>query len=458
MDRKRVVIMGSAGRDFHDFNVVYRADPSYEVVAFTAASSQIPGIADRSYPPELAGPLYPNGIPVVPEADLEKVIAEKKADLVVFAYSDVSHELVMHSASRAMACGADFELLGPKSTMLRSSRPILATGATRTGAGKSQTTRYLAALLEKQGLKVAVVRHPMPYGDLVAQRVQRYATYADLDKYETTIEEREEYEPHIDAGRVMFAGVDYEAILRDAEKEADVVIWEGGNNDFSFYAPDLFVVIADPLRAGHELHYHPGETNIRMADVVVINKVDSATPEQVAEVRANVAAMNPRARVVLARSTLTLKGGQITGKRVAVVEDGPTLTHGGMTFGAGIVAARRFGAAEIVDPVPYAIGQLAETLRKYPALEHLLPAMGYGQAQMHELETTLNAMPADLVLSATPIDLTRVLKLNKPVVRVGYELEELAGDAAGHEQSNLTELLAPIVEKARAGSGSGTRR
>ena len=452
MDRKRVVIMGSAGRDFHDFNVVYRDNPNYEVVAFTAAESQIPGIANRSYPKELAGSLYPNGIPVVPEADLEKVIAEKKADLVVFAYSDVTHELVMHSASRAMACGADFELLGPNSTMLRSTKPILATGATRTGAGKSQTTRYLAALLEKQGLKVAVVRHPMPYGDLVAQRVQRYATYADLDKYETTIEEREEYEPHIDAGRVMFAGVDYEAILRDAEKEADVVIWEGGNNDFSFFTPDLYVVIADPLRAGHEIHYHPGETNIRMADVIVINKVDSATPEQIAEVRANIAAMNPRAKVVMAKSALTLMGGEIKGKRVAVVEDGPTLTHGGMTFGAGIVAARRFGAGEIVDPAPYAVGELADTLRKYPKLQQLLPAMGYGQKQMHELETTLNAMPADIVLSATPIDLTRVLKLTKPVVRVGYELEEIAGEAGGREQSNLTELLEPIVAKARAGS------
>jgi predicted GTPase len=450
MDRKRVVIMGSAGRDFHDFNVVYREDPSYDVVAFTAAASQIPGIADRSYPAALAGPLYPNGIPVVAEENLEKVIAEKKADLVVFAYSDVTHELVMHSASRAMACGADFELLGPASTMIKSTKPVLATGATRTGAGKSQTTRYLAALLEKQGLKVAVVRHPMPYGDLVAQRVQRYATYADLDRYETTIEEREEYEPHLDAGRVMFAGVDFEAILRDAEAEADVVIWEGGNNDFPFYVPDLYVVIADPLRAGHEMHYHPGETNIRMADVVVINKIDSATPDQIAEVRANIAAMNPRAKVVLARSALTLVGGDIKGKRVAVVEDGPTLTHGGMTFGAGIVAARRFGAGEIVDPKPYAVGELADTLRRYPALENLLPAMGYGHKQMAELETTLNAMPADVVLSATPIDVTRVLKLSKPVVRVGYELEEAPDANAG--QPTLTDLLAPIVAKARAGS------
>jgi predicted GTPase len=448
--------MGAAGRDFHDFNVVYRNDPSVEVVAFTAAT-QIPGIAGRRYPVELAGPLYPDGIKIVAETELENLLANEKIDLVVFAYSDVAHEHVMHTASRALAGGADFELLGPARTMLPSTKPVVATGATRTGAGKSQTTRYLAELLEKQGLKVVVVRHPMPYGDLVAQRVQRYATYADLDRYETTIEEREEYEPHLDAGRVLYAGVDYEAILRQAEAEADVVLWDGGNNDFPFYKPDLFVAVADPLRAGHEMHFHPGEINIRMADVVVVNKVDSATPEQIAEVRANVAAVNPRARVILARSALTLQGGEIAGRRVAVVEDGPTLTHGGMTFGAGVVAARRFGAAELVDPVPYATGELAATLARYPALEHLLPAMGYGQGQMHELESALNAMPADLVLSATPIDLTRVLKLEKPVVRVRYELEEMAGDAAGQGQSNLTELLAPIVERARAGKTSSAR-
>jgi predicted GTPase len=456
MDRTRVVIMGAAGRDFHNFNVAYRTDPSVEVVAFTAAT-QIPGIAGRRYPTALAGELYPDGIQIVAESELERLLATEKIDVVVFAYSDVSHEHVMHTASRVLAGGADFKLLGPARTMLPSSKPVVATGATRTGAGKSQTTRYLAALLEKQGLKVVVVRHPMPYGDLVAQRVQRYATYADLDRHDTTIEEREEYEPHLDAGRVLYAGVDYEAILRQAEAEADVVLWDGGNNDFPFYRPDLFVVVADPLRAGHELHYHPGETNIRLADVVVVNKVDSASPDQIAEVRANIAAMNAKARVILARSALALQGGEIAGKRVAVVEDGPTLTHGGMTYGAGIVAARRFRAAEIVDPVPYATGELAQTLSRYPALEHLLPAMGYGQGQMHELESTLNAMPADLVLSATPIDLTRVLKLEKPVVRVRYELEELAGDAAGREQSNLTELLAPIVERARAGSATGSR-
>lgn len=448
MDRTRVVIMGAAGRDFHNFNTAYRADPSVEVVAFTAAT-QIPGIAGRRYPVELAGPLYPDGIRIVAETELEALLAAERIDLVVFAYSDVAHEHVMHTASRALACGADFELLGPARTQLVSSKPVVATGATRTGAGKSQTTRYLAEQLEKQGLKVVVCRHPMPYGDLIAQRVQRYATYADLDRYETTIEEREEYEPHLDAGRVLYAGVDYEAILRQAEAEADVVLWDGGNNDFPFFKPDLFVVVADPLRAGHEIHFHPGETNIRMADVIVVNKVDSATPEQIAEVRANVAAMNSRARVVLAKSSLTLVGGEISGKKVAVVEDGPTLTHGGMTFGAGIVAARRFGAGEIVDPKPFATGELAATLAKYPALENLLPAMGYGQSQMHELESALNATPADIVLSATPIDLKRVLKLEKPVVRVRYELEEITGAPAAPDQATLTQLLAPIVVRAR---------
>jgi len=458
MDRKRVVIMGAAGRDFHDFNVVYRNDPSVEVVAFTAAT-QIPGIAGRRYPPQLAGSLYPEGIPIVAEVELERLLAEQSIDLVVFAYSDVAHEHVMHTASRALAGGADFELLGPTRTMLPSTRPVVATGATRTGAGKSQTTRYLAGLLESQGLRVVVCRHPMPYGDLVAQRVQRYATYADLDRYETTIEEREEYEPHLDAGRVLYAGVDYEAILRQAEAEADVVLWDGGNNDFPFFQPDLFVVVADPLRAGHELHYHPGEINFRMADVIVINKVDSATSAQIGEVQAHAAAANPHAPVILARSALTLVGGEIAGKQVAVVEDGPTLTHGGMTFGAGIVAARRFGAAGLVDPVPFAVGQLAETLARYPALERLIPAMGYGSGQMRELADTLNAMPADLVLSATPIDLTRILNLDKPVVRVRYELEELASEALeGRPQPSLTDLLAPIVDRARAASHGAPAR
>jgi predicted GTPase len=451
MDRLKVVIMGAAGRDFHNFNVVYRDDPSVEVVAITA--TQIPGIADRRYPPELAGPLYPAGIAIVPEDELEKIFASQKIDRVVFAYSDVAHEFVMHQASRALAGGANFVLLGPVHTMIASTKPLVATGATRTGAGKSQTTRYLARLLEEQGLRVVVIRHPMPYGDLVKQRVQRFATYADLDRHDTTIEEREEYEPHLDAGRVLYAGVDYEAILREAEKEADVILWDGGNNDFPFYKPDLFVVVADPLRPGHEMHYHPGETNIRMADVVVINKVDSATPEQVATVREDIARLNPRAEVILARSALQLVGGEIEGKRVAIVEDGPTLTHGGMTYGAGVVAARRFGAAEMVDPRPYAVGELARTLAKYPDLEHLLPAMGYGREQMDELEQTLNAMPADLVLAANPIDLTRVLTLEKPVVRVRYELEELPPEP---DAPSLGDLLGKIVVRARGGAPAST--
>ena len=444
MDRTRILIMGAAGRDFHDFNVVYREDPSVEVVAFTA--TQIPGIADRRYPAALAGPLYPTGIPILAESELERTIRDARVDLVVFAYSDVAHETVMHAASRALAAGADFSLLGPRRTMIASTRPVVATGATRTGAGKSQTTRYLARLIEAAGLTAVVIRHPMPYGDLVAQRCERFATYADLDRYETTIEEREEYEPHLDAGRIVYAGVDYEDILRSAEAETDVVVWDGGNNDFPFYKPDLFVVVADPLRAGHERHFHPGETNIRMADVVVVNKVDSATPEQVETIVAGIREMNPGAAIVKARSALALEGGDIAGKSVVVVEDGPTLTHGGMTFGAGIVAAQRFGASEIVDPRPYATGELKATLEKYPDLDRLLPAMGYGDAQMRELESALNAAPADVVLSATPIDLTRILHLDKPVVRVRYELEEIDGPS-------LRELLTPIVERARAARG-----
>jgi predicted GTPase len=425
MRTERILIMGAAGRDFHDFNVVYRGNPSVEVVAFTA--TQIPGIADRRYPAELAGPGYPTGIPIRPEAELETLIRDLHVDTVVHAYSDVSHEQVMHSASRALAAGADFKILGPAATMLPSVRPVVAVCAVRTGSGKSQTSRYVASALEAQGLKVAVVRHPMPYGDLVAQRVQRYETYADLDRYETTIEEREEYEPHLDAGRLVFAGVDYEQILRAAEAECDVVIWDGGNNDLSFYRPDLMIVVADPLRPGHELRYHPGEANLRMADVVVINKIDSATPEALATVRADIAAVNPGAAIVEARSSLALEGGDITGRTVVVVEDGPTLTHGGMTYGAGIVAAKRFRAAEVVDPRPYATGELAATLARYPELDRLLPAMGYGAKQVGELEAALMATPAEVVLAATPIDLTRVLKIEKPVVRVRYELEPVTG-------------------------------
>ena len=439
MRTERVLIMGAAGRDFHDFNVVYRDDPSVEVVAFTA--TQIPGIADRRYPPELAGERYPAGIPIHPESELEALIAALDVDTVVFAYSDVSHEQVMHAASRVMAAGADFKLLGPDATMIRSKRPVVAVCAVRTGSGKSQTSRFVAKALEAQGLKVAVVRHPMPYGDLVAQRCQRFETYADLDRHETTIEEREEYEPHLDFGRLVFAGVDYEDILRAAEAECDVVIWDGGNNDMSFYTPDLLIVVAAPLRPGHELKYHPGEANLRMADIVVINKIDSAMPEALAEVRAAIAAVNPRAQIVEARSSLVLEGGDIAGKKVIVVEDGPTLTHGGMTYGAGVVAAKQFGAAELVDPRPYATGELAATLAKYPALDCLLPAMGYGAKQVHELEMALDAIPADLVLAATPIDLTRVLKTVKPIVRVRYELEPVTGSLDGP--------IAAIAEKAK---------
>ena len=436
MDRKRVVIMGAAGRDFHDFNVVYRNDPGVEVVAFTA--TQIPGIADRRYPAELAGRLYEQGIPIVPENELERVIRDEHVDTVVFAYSDVSHETVMHAASRVLAAGADFTLLGPDRTMLKSRRPVLAVGATRTGAGKSQTTRYLAALLAERGITPVVIRHPMPYGDLAAQRVQRYATYQDLARFETTIEEREEYEPHLDAGRIVYAGVDYEAILHQAETEADVILWDGGNNDFPFYRPDLYVVVADPLRPGDERHYHPGETNIRMADVVIINKIDSAEPASIDAVRATIEELNPTAEIVTARSDLTLDGPPIAGKRVVVVEDGPTLTHGGMSYGAGIVAARRFGAAHLVDPRPAAVGSIREILDRYPALEPLVPAMGYGPAQISELEATLNAVDADLVLSATPIDITRLVTLNKPITRVRYELAPVGGKPLG-------DVIEPIV-------------
>jgi predicted GTPase len=436
MDRERVVIMGAAGRDFHDFNVVFRNDPSTEVVAFTA--TQIPGIADRFYPAELAGILYPAGIPIVPEGDLERLIRDEAVDTVVFAYSDVSHATVMHVASRVLAAGADFKLLGPHQTMLRSRKPVVAICATRTGAGKSQTTRYVAGLLAATDLRPVVIRHPMPYGDLVSQRVQRYVSYADLDRYDTTIEEREEYEPHLDAGRVVYAGVDYEAILRQAETEADVILWDGGNNDFPFYRPDLLIVVVDPLRAGDETGFHPGETNLRMADIVVINKIDSAEPGAVERLRDTIAAIAPGAPVVTARSALTLVGPSIEGRRVVVVEDGPTLTHGGMTYGAGVVAAGRFGAAGLVDPRPYAVGSIRAVLERYPALRPLVPAMGYGKAQMRDLEATLDAVDADLVLSATPIDLTRILTIDKPITRVRYELEQVDGPP-------FEELLDPIV-------------
>jgi predicted GTPase len=426
MERERVVVMGAAGRDFHDFNVVYRGNSMVEVVAFTA--TQIPGIANRRYPASLAGPGYPEGIPIVAESELEALIRDRRVTTVVFAYSDVSHETVMHAASRALAAGADFTLLGPGRTMLASRKPVVAVGATRTGAGKSQTTRYVAARLAERGLRPVVIRHPMPYGDLAAQAVQRFETYDDLARHHTTIEEREEYEPHLDAGRIVYAGVDYAAILRQAEDEADVILWDGGNNDFPFYRPDLFIVVADPLRVGDERRYHPGETNLRMADVVVINKVDSATPEELAELRATITELNPGAAVVTARSELTLVGEPIEGRRVVVVEDGPTLTHGGMHYGAGVVAARRFGAVA-VDPRSAAVGSIRATLDRYPRLESLIPAMGYGDAQVDDLRATLDAVDADLILSASPIDLTRVMTPAKPITRVRYELVQEDGPA-----------------------------
>jgi predicted GTPase len=434
--RQRVVIMGAAGRDFHNFNVVFRGDPNVEVVAFTA--TQIPGIADRPYPPELAGPGYPDGIPIRAESELERIVREESIDRVVFAYSDVSHETVMHAASRVLAAGASFELLGPRATMLASTRPVVAVGAVRTGCGKSQTTRYLAELIEAAGKTPVVIRHPMPYGDLAAQRVERFASLDDLERYDTTIEEREEYERHLDAGRLLYAGVDYGAILEAAEREADVILWDGGNNDFPFYRPDLFVVVADPLRTGHELHFHPGEVNARMADVLVVNKADAVSSEELSAAVASLRSLNPDAPVVIAHSALHVDASLIAGRRVVVVEDGPTLTHGGMAFGAGIAAARRYGAAEIVDPRPHAVGSIRDVFDAYPHLVDLVPAMGYGMLQRIELEATLNAVDADVVLAGTPIDLTRVLHLNKPVVRVRYELEPVSGPS-------LAELLAPVL-------------
>ncbi|BDG61196.1 cyclic 2,3-diphosphoglycerate synthase [Caldinitratiruptor microaerophilus] len=434
MARTRVLILGAAGRDFHNFNVYFRDNPAYEVVGFTA--TQIPDIAGRSYPARLAGALYPDGIPIYDEADMERLIRDLRVDQVVFAYSDVSHEYVMHRASAAMAAGADFRLMGPGTTMLRSARPVVAVCAVRTGAGKSQTTRAVVRALRAQGRRVVAIRHPMPYGDIASQAVQRFAAYEDLDRHRCTIEEREEYEPHIAMGAVIYSGVDYAEILRQAEAEADVIVWDGGNNDFPFIRPDVLITVADPLRAGHERTFHPGETNLRMADVVVINKIDSAAPESVEAVRQSVRELNPRAEVVDAASPITVSDPeQIRGRRVLVIEDGPTLTHGGMAYGAGYVAARRFGAAEIVDPRPHAVGSIAETFRRYPQTTDVLPAMGYGERQLRELEATIQATPCDVVVSGTPIDLGRVIRADKPIVRVTYELQEIG-------RPTLAEILA----------------
>ena len=420
-----MVIAGAAGRDFHNFNLVYRGREEYEVVAFTA--TQIPNIEGRVYPAALAGELYPEGIPIVAEPELEAVIAEHEAHEVVFAYSDVTHEHVMHLGSRALAAGSSYRLLSPRETMLPSSKPVVAVCAVRTGSGKSQTTRYVAGLLREAGKRVAVLRHPMPYGDLERQAVQRFASYEDLDANDCTIEEREEYEPHLSEGNLVFAGIDYAAILDAAEQEADVILWDGGNNDTPFVKPNLHIVVVDPHRPGHELRYHPGETNLRMADVCIVNKVDSATPEGIEAVEASIREANPMARVLRAASPFHVEGdtAEVSGKRVLAVEDGPTLTHGEMTYGAAVLAAQQNGAASLVDPRPFAVGSIAQTFEDYPNVGTLLPAMGYGREQMDDLRETISRSDADLVLIGTPIDLRRLIELDKPALRVTYRLQEL---------------------------------
>ena len=435
---RRVLIMGAAGRDFHNFNVAYRGDRRYEVVAFTA--TQIPYIDDRMYPPSLAGERYPNGIPIHDESELAQLIRDERVDDVVFSYSDVSHQYVMHRASEVLAAGANFELLGPSETMLKATVPVVAVCAVRTGSGKSQTTRAIAQTLKDQGKRVVAVRHPMPYGNLEAQRVQRFATLEDLDRYDTTIEEREEYEPHITSGTIIYAGVDYGDILERAQAECDVLLWDGGNNDLPFYAPDVHVVVADPLRAGHETSYHPGEANLRMADVIVINKMDSAATEQVNQLMDTIRELNPTATVIRANSRVTVDDPEaIRGKRALVVEDGPTLTHGEMKFGAGVVAARTHGAAEIVDPRPWAVGSIAETFRKYD-VGPVLPAMGYSDGQLAEMAQIIDSAEVDVVVIGTPIDLRRVIEISKPAVRVRYDLEVLP------DSPSLLDVLKPVLE------------
>jgi predicted GTPase len=441
--KRNVIIIGAAGRDFHNFNTFFRTNADYNVVAFTAA--QIPDIDGRKYPTELAGELYPQGIPIYAEQDLPKLIKELNVTDCVFAYSDVPYARVMNVSALVNACGANFMLLGPAETMVKSTKPVIAVGATRTGCGKSQTSRRIIEILAKKGLKVVAVRHPMPYGDLVAQKVQRFATVEDLKKHKCTIEEMEEYEPHVVTKRnVIYAGVDYEAILREAEKDpdgCDIVLWDGGNNDFPFYKPDLMVGVADPLRPGAEVSYYPGEVVARMSDVIVINKIDSASLENINAVRANLLRINPNAKIVDGASYLTVdKPELIKGKRVLVVEDGPTLTHGEMKIGAGTVAAQKFGAAELVDPREFAVGKLAETFRIYPNIGVLLPAMGYGDQQVKDLEATIAKVPCDAVVIATPIDLNRIVKINQPTVKVGYELQEI-----GHP--DLEEILDDFIAK-----------
>ena len=443
MQKIKVIIMGAAGRDFHNFNVYFRNNDAYEVVAFTA--TQIPGIAERGYPPELAGANYPNGVPIYPEEELPNLIKQDDVDQVVFAYSDVPHEYVMHKASMVLANGADFRLMGPKTTMLEAKVPLVSVCAVRTGSGKSQTSRQIAKILKNKGLKVVAIRHPMPYGDLRKQIWQRFATYEDLDKHECTIEEREEYEPHIDNGIIVYAGVDYEKILREAEKEADVIVWDGGNNDLPFYKSDLHIVVADPHRAGNELTYYPGETNLRMADVVIINKVDTADPQNVGKVKENIKKVNPKATVLEAASPVTVdKPELIKGNRILVIEDGPTLTHGNMPYGAGAVIAKKLGATEIVDPRPYAVGSIKETYEKYTHLSTILPAVGYGEKQIAELKATIDGTPCDAVVIGTPIDLRRVMTIDKATVRAKYELKVLGS-------VTLEEVLEEFLQKSGKG-------
>lgn len=442
MSKRNVIIIGAAGRDFHNFNTYYRDNEAYNVVAFTAA--QIPDIVGRRYPPELAGKLYPEGIPIYAEEDLPKLISDLDVADCAFSYSDISYQHVMSVGAIVQAAGASYVLLGPKDTQLKSSKPLISVGAVRTGCGKSQTSRRIVEILMEKGLKVVVIRHPMPYGDLVAQRVQRYAELSDLEKHKCTIEEMEEYEPHIVRGNVVYAGVDYEAILREAENDpngCDVILWDGGNNDFPFYNSDLHVTVVDPHRAGHELRYYPGEITLRIADVVVINKIDGADLAGIETVRKNIAAANPDAVVVDAASTLDIDDPSVVkGKMVLVVEDGPTLTHGGMKIGAGVVAAQKFGAAGFVDPRPYTVGKLAETFETYPEIGTVLPAMGYGEQQLRDLETTINNTECDAVVIGTPIDLNRIIKIDKPSTRVYYNLQEIG-------RPNLTEVLEDFIQK-----------
>ncbi len=436
---KRVLILGAAGRDFHNFNVVFRNNPDFYVVAFTA--TQIPDIAGRHYPPELAGGWYERGIPIVEENKMEEVIRDENVDVVVFSYSDVSYPTLMHLASRAVAAGADFWLLGAERTQLAAKVPVISVCAVRTGCGKSPVSRRVASELRALGWNPVVVRHPMPYGDLVAQKAERFATFVDLERFECTIEEREEYEPHIMEGTTVYAGVDYEEILRQAENEGDIILWDGGNNDTSFYKPDLDIVVLDPHRPGHELAYWPGEVNFRSAHVLIINKVDTANPDSIATVKRNIALHNPNAQVIETACTVSVDDPDlIKGKRVLVVEDGPTLTHGEMPYGAGVVAANRFGASKLVDPRPFAVGSIQKTFEKFPHLGKVLPAMGYSEMQRHELEETIRRTPCDLVLVATPIDLAKAIRLEKPSVRVRYEVEEMGGPA-------ITELLERFTEE-----------